>query len=390
MLDTNGPARMHLARRDPDLAAHAELAAIGKLRGGIVQQNGRIDLVEEAGHDIRILGNHRFRMGGGPAVDVVDGARNPVHEADRDDGIEIFRAPVLVVCLVQIAHALKDFPCRPHLAARLHQRLDQRRKQPVGIIAVDQQRLGRPANAGPPHLGIDDDRNGHVEIGGAVHIDVAETFEMRKDRHPRLALHPRNEALATARHDDVDAPVKPRQHGAHSGTIRNRHHLDGMFRQTRHLQPVNEAGMNGRRRMQAVRAAAQDDRIACLEAQRPGIGRHIRPALIDHADDTKRRAHALDMQPVRPVPFGDDVPNRILELGDRPNAIRHVGNALGIQRQTIEEGAGDTGLLGRLDVDRIGRQDRSALGIDAIGHRKQRGTLLLRRRRRQRTPAALA
>jgi hypothetical protein len=43
---------MHLAGGDADLAAHAEFAAIGKLRRGIVQQDGGIDLVEEALDDV--------------------------------------------------------------------------------------------------------------------------------------------------------------------------------------------------------------------------------------------------------------------------------------------------------------------------------------------------
>ena len=37
-----------------------------------------------------------------------------------------------------------------------------------------------------------------------VDIDVADAFEMGEDRHARLVLHARDQALAAARHDDVD------------------------------------------------------------------------------------------------------------------------------------------------------------------------------------------
>ena len=54
--DADWAARMHLAGGDADLAAHAELAAIGKLCRGIVQENGGIDFGEEALDDGRIFG----------------------------------------------------------------------------------------------------------------------------------------------------------------------------------------------------------------------------------------------------------------------------------------------------------------------------------------------
>jgi hypothetical protein len=57
LLDADRPPRMHLAGGDADLRAHAELAAVGKLRRGVVQQDGGIDLVEEALRGCRVLGN---------------------------------------------------------------------------------------------------------------------------------------------------------------------------------------------------------------------------------------------------------------------------------------------------------------------------------------------
>ena len=52
----------------------------------------------------------------------------------------------------------------------------------------------------------------------------------------------------------------------------------------------------------ALRAAAQDRGIAGLEAQRAGIGGHVRPAFVDDADDAERHAHALDGHAVGPRP----------------------------------------------------------------------------------------
>ncbi len=48
LLDADGPARMHAPGGDADLGAEAELAAVGELRRGIVQNDGGIDLAQEA------------------------------------------------------------------------------------------------------------------------------------------------------------------------------------------------------------------------------------------------------------------------------------------------------------------------------------------------------
>jgi len=39
---------MEFARGDADFCAHAELAAIGELGGGVVHEDGAVQLVEEA------------------------------------------------------------------------------------------------------------------------------------------------------------------------------------------------------------------------------------------------------------------------------------------------------------------------------------------------------
>src|SRR4051794_3493396 len=63
LLDADGTARVHPAGRDADLAAEAELAAVGELGRGIVQHNGGIDLAQE------FLG--RFLIGGDDRIGVM-------------------------------------------------------------------------------------------------------------------------------------------------------------------------------------------------------------------------------------------------------------------------------------------------------------------------------
>src|ERR1700748_2819666 len=47
LLGAHRSARMHFARADANLRAHAELATIGELGRGVPQHNGRVDAVHE-------------------------------------------------------------------------------------------------------------------------------------------------------------------------------------------------------------------------------------------------------------------------------------------------------------------------------------------------------
>jgi hypothetical protein len=75
------------------------------------------------------------------------------------------------------------------LAAGIEQHGDQRLEMRRRRRPIDQQRLGGAADPGAPHLGVEQDGLGHVELGRPVHVDMADALEMREHRHPRLRLH---------------------------------------------------------------------------------------------------------------------------------------------------------------------------------------------------------
>src|SRR5947208_1120047 len=83
--------------------------------------------------------------------------------------------------------------------------------------------LDRTADAGTAHLGIEHDLLRHFEIGRAIDIDVVDAFEMRENRHAGFRLDACDEALATARHDHVDAAVQSGQHQPNRGAVARRH-----------------------------------------------------------------------------------------------------------------------------------------------------------------------
>src|ERR1700722_5573526 len=94
LLDADRAARMEAAGRDADLGPEAELAAVGELGRGIVQNNGRIDLAQELLRRRRVGGDDGVGVMGAIALHMRDRALDPVHQLGRDDGVEILGRPV--------------------------------------------------------------------------------------------------------------------------------------------------------------------------------------------------------------------------------------------------------------------------------------------------------
>jgi len=187
---------------------------------------------------------------------------------------------------------------------------------------------------------------------------------MTDDRDPGFGLYARHQALAAARHQHVDELLHAGKHLAHRGAIGGGNQLDGARRQARRLESFDEAGVDGRARAAAVRSAAQNRGVTRLQAQRTGVGGHVGPTLIDDADDSERHAHAADLQPVGPGPFGDGDTDWIGECGDLFQAERHGLDAPGIELESIQQCAAHIRELRIEQVLGVGREDQLGLRSD--------------------------
>ena len=213
-------------------------------------------------------------------------------------------------------------------------------------------------------------------------IDMADALEMREDRHPRLLLHARDEALAAARHDHVDIAVEARQHGADRRAVAGRHELDRVRRQARLLQPLAHGLRDGQRGTEAVRAAAQDHGIAGLQAERAGIRRHVGAALEDDADDAERRRTRSICRPFGRSPWrARGRPDRAVRRCSRPRRPWLRARSAFSVRRSMKAAALPACLAHPPGRRRWRRGSlRSAPGCD--GHGAQRGVLLLGGRER--------
>ena len=95
LLDPHWPARVHAPGGDADLGAETEFAPIRELGRGVVQDDRRIDLLQEPLRRGLVLGHDAVGVMRAIGLDVVDRRIETVDDADSDDRVEIFGAPVL-------------------------------------------------------------------------------------------------------------------------------------------------------------------------------------------------------------------------------------------------------------------------------------------------------
>ena len=272
-----------------------------------------------------------------------------------------------------------------HRAPGVKQHFDERREMCRGAGAVDEQGLGRAANARAPELGVENDRFGFAEIGVAIDEHMHDPFEMREDRHPCLGLDAGDEALAAARHDHIEIAVEPAEHFADRRAVPYRHEADRGVRANPRLQePATRQSWIAARGKKAFRTGAQDGRIAGLETQRAGIRRHRRAAFINDTNNAERGCDALDQESIRPLESRQHAADGIGQGGDGVEALGHGLDAGVIEREAIEKGAGRALRLGGRHVARIGGENICRSFTDAVGGVADRKVFRLCRSQRKR------
>ena len=116
-----------------------------------------IDLAEEALRGGLVLGHDAIGVMRPVGLDVLDRRLQTVDDAQSDDRVEIFGPPIVFARRRHARVGLAGGRIAAHRAARLDQRLDQGLQHERRGGAVDEQRFGGAADAGPPHLSVDRD-----------------------------------------------------------------------------------------------------------------------------------------------------------------------------------------------------------------------------------------
>src|SRR5438105_6441024 len=96
LLGADRAAGVEFAGGNPDLGAEAELAAVGELRRGGVQQDPRSDLAAAPLRDVGVLGHDRVGMVRAVVMNMRDRFIDAVDNLCRDDGVFILGVPVFL------------------------------------------------------------------------------------------------------------------------------------------------------------------------------------------------------------------------------------------------------------------------------------------------------
>lgn len=156
--------------------------------------------------------------------------------------------------------------------------------------------------------------------------------------------------------------------------------LDRVFRQAIGGKGRTHRADDRHRGFEAFLPAAQDARVARLQAQPAGIGGHVEPRFVDDADDADGHGHTADQQTVRPRPARLNRTDGIGQTGDVLQALGDGFDALGIEARAIDH-RGRVAVVHREgDVARIGGEDRIGRGAQLVGGGAQSGVLDLGRR----------
>jgi len=286
---------------------------------------------------------------------------------------------------------------RGAVAAELHafggERRPKARQQAAGGRRMDQELLGRVADAGPLDLGVEQDRLGHSGVGVPVDIDAADAREVLDHGNRAVFGDKADEALPSAGDDAVDKRVQPEE-CRECGAVGRRDDLDRIQNRPSALGIRNprkrragdrlpdEAGER-RIRMKCLPAASQDRGIPGLQAQHGAVHGDVGARLVDDADHAYRHPNLSDDKAVGPRPFGEGIADRIRKGRHLEDRRRQPFQPVGAQGQAVDLGPGQAVARGLVEIPPVGGQQAVVRGVDQAGEPPQGVVFGLRRGRRE-------
>ena len=267
--------------------------------------------------------------------DVGDGRVDRVDDGDGEDLVEVFGVPVAGLGGDHGRHERPAGVVAAELDPGINEGLRDAGEEAGGGRAVDEQGLDGVADPGALGLGVDDDADGRVGIDACIDVDVAVAGVVFQDGHPRLGGDAADQALAAAGDGQVDE-LGQAQQVADGRAVGGRDELDGRGGEAGRDELVGQDAVEGAVRVDRLLAAAEDGRVAALDAERGGVERDVRPALVDHEDDAEGDPDLGDVEAVGPPARGHDFTDRVGQRGDVEEGAGHVGDPLRVQGQAID------------------------------------------------------
>ena len=309
-------------------------------------------------------GQNGLSVATGIAVDVGDGFVHARHHFHADNGSQVFLAPIgfgggLEQCgrshgrqQAQRFGATAHF----HTLARKHH--PHARQKVGGHATRHQQALSRVTRAVFLRFSVVGHFHGHVDIARIVHIGVAVAIQVLDDGHLGLAADALNQALATARDDDIHVSGHGDElaHGLAVGGGHQLHRLGGqacLHQCLLHQRGQSAVAVDG------LGATTQDASVAALDAQGRGFDGDVGTALVDHAKHANRHPHLADTDAAGLLLHADDFTNDVGHGRELFTAFCTGFNHFGAKFETVDHrfaqasGAGTFQIFGVLGLQRV-------------------------------------
>ena len=367
---------MQLVGGNSHFGAEAVFATVGKAGACVHHHAAAVHVRDKVVLHGGVFGNDGFGVAAAVLFDVVAGFGDVIDELDACLEGEVFVVVVAVVADVCDAAvvALGILVAEEFHAAvgeAVNQFLD------VGVIdmAVDNHAFHGVAHAGALRLGVDEDVHRLVDVGGLVHVHVADAVEVLDHGNLALFHDGADQAFAAAGNHEVDAVVTLQEH-AHQVVARFGHELHGVFANAVCGKRFVENPGEALRGVERFLAAAQNHGIARLEAEACAVNRHVRAAFENKEYGADRHGHAANL-------------DAVLEFAAFEHAVQRVGKG-GNFFGTLGHGL-DTGVVqceavhlrvvelsgGGFEVELVGGQNLRFFLADELCHEVQHGAPLL-------------
>ena len=269
---------------------------------------------------------------------MLQGAVQTVHHPHRQNQIKKLHAPIAVSGRDGKGHQGAGPGAAADLNPGLAQFSGNFRQKSVGDFLMHQQTLQGVADAGPLHLGVHDDVDGHVIIRGVIDKDMTDALVVFEHRDAGIFRDKTDQPLAAAGNDQVNLFFQA-QHEGDGGAVRHRNHLDGRGIDILRRQGVLQHSGQGQVRVDGLGTAAQQNAVARLQTQGRRINRDIGPGLVDHADHPEGDAHAAHHDAVRPPDHLRHLAHRIRQGRNLLQAADHGGHRLVGEIEPVQHGA---------------------------------------------------
>ena len=301
-----------------------------------------------------------------------------LHAFDGKDIVQKFRIKILLPGLFS-----GNDGSRRLVQAKLH------RPFPVGDQAlvkhgqkrgsdclVHQQNLLGVADAGAAGFGVFHDVQRHVQVGGLLHIYVADAGAGGDAGHGGGAYTGVDQPRAAPGNQKVNIAARGHQRrGAFPGGVL--HQIHRVLRNPHRFKTGAEGVHDGVGAAECLLPASQDADVPAFQRQSGGVTGDIGAAFVDNGNDAHGDGHLLNFQAVRPGVGLQNPPHRVRQRRHLPDALSHPGNALLCQLQSVQHDRGDMRLRG-FHVQCVRAENCVLPGNQCVRHGDQRGVLLLR------------